>query len=568
MKNKSVLTENPFYSYINPESEWGFDIPDVSMFGMLKISEKSHPEAIAIDYFGRKYTYKMLLKEIEKVSHSYYKIGVRKGDIVTVLMPNTPEAIISIYALNRLGAVGNIVHPLSAVEEIKKYLVSCKCRFLLCIDKCVEKIQEISEETYLEKIIIASASCSMPKALKFAYNLKYKNVIPKDKKHLLWKDFINQINANSPEYYPTEGENEELAIILHSGGTTGTPKDIMLSNKNFNAFGIQSVLTLRDVSIGDKILGVLPIFHGFGLGVCVHVCFCFGACSVLIPLFDAKKFGNILKKHKPTMIFGVPTLYEALLNAKGIENLDFSFLKYAVSGGDTLPKALENKVNDFLSAHNSQVRICEGYGMTEGLAALSLSVNEAYKSGTIGKALIGNEMCVVEPETVNVLGHNQEGELCVSGPTVMIGYRNNEEETQKVLKKHSDGKIWLHTGDMATIDENGIVTYKLRLKRMIVSSGYNVYPIYIEKTIEELPEVLKCVAVSIPHPYKKEVAKAFIILEKGYTADSFTLDKIKKYCKKKLASYSVPYEFEFVKEFSKTPFGKIDYVKLQKDFKV
>ncbi len=568
MKNKSVLTENPFYSYINPESEWGFDIPDVSMFGMLKISEKSHPEAVAIDYFGRKYTYKMLLKEIEKVSHSYYKIGVRKGDIVTVLMPNTPEAIISIYALNRLGAVGNIVHPLSAVEEIKKYLVSCKCRFLLCIDKCVEKIQEISEETYLEKIIIASASCSMPKAIKFAYNLKYKSVLPKDKMHMLWKDFINQINANSPEYYPTEAENEELAIILHSGGTTGTQKDIMLSNKNFNAFGIQSVLTLRDVSVGDKILGVLPIFHGFGLGVCVHVCFCFGACSVLIPLFDAKKFGNILKKHKPTMIFGVPTLYEALLNAKGIENLDFSFLKYAVSGGDTLPEALENKVNDFLSAHNSQVRICEGYGMTEGLAALSLSVNEAYKSGTIGKALIGNEMCVVEPDTINVLGTNQDGELCVSGPTVMIGYRNNEEETQKVLKKHSDGKIWLHTGDMASIDENGIVTYKLRIKRMIVSSGYNVYPTYIEKTIEELPEVSKCVAVAIPHSYKKEVAKAFIILEKGYTADSFTLDKIKKYCKKKLASYSVPYEFEFVKEFSKTPFGKIDYVKLQKNFNV
>ena len=563
MKNRSVLTENPFFSYINPESEWGFDIPDVSMFGMLKISEKSHPEAIAIDYFGRKYTYKMLLKEIEKVSHSYYKFGVRKGDIVTVLMPNTPEAIISIYALNRLGAVGNIVHPLSAVEEIKKYLVSCKCRILLCIDKCVEKIQEISEETYLEKIIIASASCSMPKALKFAYNLKYKSVLPKDKMHILWKDFINQINANSPEYYPTEAENEELAIILHSGGTTGTPKDIMLSNKNFNAFGIQSVLTLRDVSVGDKILGVLPIFHGFGLGVCVHVCFCFGACSVLIPLFDAKKFGNILKKHKPTMIFGVPTLYEALLNAKGIENLDFSFLKYAVSGGDTLPEALENKVNAFLSAHNSQVRICEGYGMTEGLAALSLSVNEAYESGTIGKALIGNEMCVVEPDTVNVLGTNQDGELCVSGPTVMIGYRNNEEETQKVLKKHSDGKIWLHTGDMASIDENGVVTYKLRIKRMIVSSGYNVYPTYIEKTIEELPEVSKCVAVAIPHSYKKEVAKAFIILEKGYSADSFTLDKIKKYCKKKLASYSVPYEFEFVKEFSKTPFGKIDYVKLK-----
>lgn len=559
----SMLAENPFYKYINPQSEYGFDIPDVSMFGMLKISKKSHPEAIAIDYFGKKYTYKLLLKEIEKISHAYYKIGVRKGDIVTVLMANTPEAVISIYALNRLGAVANIVHPLSAQEEIKNYLVSCKCKFLLCIDKCIEKIERISEETYLEKIIVADASCSMPKSLRILYNLKNKYDLPKKEKYILWKNFINNINSGSPEYFPTGKENEELAIILHSGGTTGVPKDIMLSNKNFNAFGIQSVLTLRDVSIGDKILGILPIFHGFGLGVCVHVCFCFGACSVLIPLFDAKKFGSILKKHKPTMLFGVPTLYEALLNAKGIEKLDFSFLKYAVSGGDTLPETLENKVNDFLSEHNSQVRICEGYGMTEGLAALSLSVNEAYKSGTIGKALIGNEMCVVEPDTTKVLGANEDGELCVTGPTVMIGYRNNEEETKKVLRKHSDGKIWLHTGDMASIDENGIVTYKLRIKRMIVSSGYNVYPTYIEKTIEELPEVSKCVAVAIPHSYKKEVAKAFIILEKGYSADSFTLDKIKKYCKKKLSSYSIPYEYEFVKEFSKTPYGKIDYVKLK-----
>ena len=561
--NNYLKNENPFLNCINPQSKYGFDIPDVSMFGMLKISASSHPDAVAIDYFGKKYTYKKLIENIEKVSHSFYKIGVRKGDVVTVLMPNTPEAVMSIYALNRLGAVGNVVHPLSAQEEIKNYLVSCKCKFLLCIDKCIEKIDNISEETYLEKIIVANASCSMPKALKVLYNLKNIYALPEDEKYLSWRNFIDIINEKSPEYFPTDKDNEELSIILHSGGTTGTPKDIMLSNKNFNAFGVQSVLTLRDVSVGDKILGVLPIFHGFGLGVCVHVCFCFGACSVLIPLFDAKKFGNILKKHKPTMIFGVPTLYEALLNAKGIENLDFSFFKYAVSGGDTLPESLENKVNAFFSAHNSQVRICEGYGMTEGLAALSLSVNGAYESGTIGKALIGNEMCVVEPGTTNVLNSNQDGELCVSGPTIMIGYRNNEKETEKVLKKHTDGKIWLHTGDMASINENGIVTYKLRIKRMIVSSGYNVYPTYIEKTIEELPEVSKCVAVPIPHPYKKEVAKAFIILEKGYIADSFTLDKIKKYCKKKLSYYSVPQEFEFVKEFSKTPYGKIDFIKLQ-----
>lgn len=563
--NKKNTGINPFYSYINPQNHLGFDIPDVSMFGMLKMSGNSQPEAIAIEYYGTKYTYKKLCDEIEKVSHAFYKIGVRKGDIVTIIMPNTPEAVFSIYALNRLGAVSNIVHPLSATEEIKNYLVSCKSKVLLCIDLCLEKIENIIDETYLEKIIVTTPAQSMSGALRFAYNLKNKNKlnIHQKKKYVLWRDFVSNINITSPEYFPTDKDNEEVAIILHSGGTTGVPKDIMLSNKNFNAFGIQSVLTLTDVSVGDRILGILPIFHGFGLGVCVHVCFCFGACSVLIPRFNADAFGNILKKYKPTMIFGVPTLYEALLKAKGIEKLDFSFLKYAVSGGDTLPENLEKKVNGFFTAHNSTVKISEGYGMTEGLAALSLSVNDGYKSGTIGKALIGNEMCVVRPDTTDVLGVNEEGELCVTGPTIMIGYRNNEVETEKALRKHKDGKIWLHTGDMATIDEKGIVTYKLRIKRMIISSGYNVYPNYIEKTIEELPEVSKCVAVAIPHSYKKEVAKAYIILEKGHSPDSVTLEKIKKYCKKKLASYSVPYEFEFVKEFSKTPYGKIDYIKLK-----
>lgn len=560
MKEKN---KNPFYAYSNPETELGFDIPDVSMFGMIKISEKSHSDALAIEYFGKKFLYKELVEKIEMVSHAFYKVGVRKGDIVTILMPNTPEAVLSIYALNRLGAVSNIVHPLSAEEEIKNYLVSCKCKFLVCVDMCIEKVKKIIDETYLERIIIASPGDSMPGVLKLAYSLKKKYTFSKEDKYIIWQNFIKNISSESPEYFPVDKENEEVAIILHSGGTTGIPKDIMLSNKNFNAFGIQAVLTLSDVSAGDKILGILPVFHGFGLGVCVHVCFCFGACSVLIPLFNAKKFGGILKKYKPTMLFGVPTLYEALINAKGIDNLDFSFLKYAVSGGDTLPEALEKKVNDFFASHNSQIRICEGYGMTEGLAALSLSVNDGYKSGTIGKALIGNKMCVVEPGTTNVLSANEEGELCVSGPTVMIGYRNNEAETEKTLKKHSDGKIWLHTGDMATIDEKGIVTYKLRIKRMIISSGYNVYPNYIEKTIEEMPEVSKCVAVAVPHPYKKEVAKAYIILEKGYAPDSFTLEKIKNYCKKKLSRYSVPQEFEFVKEFSKTPYGKIDYVKLK-----
>lgn len=566
--NKYPIEKNQLYSFINEKSELGFDIPDVSMYGMLKISAGSHPDALAYEYFGAKCTYKNLVERIRKVSAAYFSLGVRKGDIVTILMPNTPESVITIYALNRIGAVCNIVHPLSAQEEIKKYILSSESEYLLTIDLCCKKVNAIIDETDLKKVVVASAGETMPPVMKFAYKLtnKNKNSYPKtDSRYITWSGFMKGAKNNVPSYEPTGEQNTEAAIILHSGGTTGTPKDIMLSNKNFNAFGMQSIITLYDVSVGDKILAILPIFHGFGLGVCVHVSFCFGACSVLIPSFDTKKFGSIIKKYKPTMLFGVPTLYEAMVNAQGLDGFDFSFLKYAVSGGDSLPKPLEDRVNKFLAEHNSDVRICEGYGMTEGLAALSLSVYEGYKSGTIGKPLIGNEMCVVKPDTIEVLPPNTEGELCVSGPTVMIGYRNNELETQKTLRRHADGKLWLHTGDMATIDSEGFVQYKMRIKRLIISSGYNVYPTQIEKVVEEIPEVLKCAVVSMPHPYKKEVAKAYIILADGCNSDEKMVEKIKEYCKINLAHHSVPYAYEFVTELPKTPYGKVDFLKLQNE---
>ncbi len=561
------IINNPFLKFENKNSPLGFDIPDTSMFGMLRITADNQPDSFAYEYFGTKCTYKNLVEKIEGISGAYYSLGVRKGDIVTIIMPNTPEAVISIYALNRIGAVANILHPLSAQEEIMNHINRVGSKVVLCVNICTEKLSNIIDKTPVKKVVVASPGESMPSVMKVLYALKSIRNFKYDKtddRYMTWNEFASK-SRKVAEYRPEGEENKKVAIILHSGGTTGTPKDIMLSNSNFNAFGIQSVLTLRDVKSGDKILAILPIFHGFGLGVCVHVSFCFGACSVLIPQFNAKQFASILKKHKPTMIFGVPTLYDALLKAKGTDKLDYSFLKYAVSGGDTLPEKLENSVNDFLASHNSGIKICEGYGMTEGLAALCLSVGENYKSRTIGKPLIGTEMCVVEPGTANVLPAGEDGELCVSGPTVMIGYRNNPEETENALRIHADGKTWLHTGDMAMIDEDGFVHYKLRIKRMMITSGFNVYPTQIETVIEELDYVDKCVVVSVPHQYKKEVAKAYIVLKNGKEKSDATKEEIREYCRKKLMHYSVPYKYEFVDLLPKTAYNKIDFMKLQKE---
>ena len=559
--------KNPFFKFENSSAPLGFDVPDVSMFGMLGITADNQPDSLAYEYFGTKCTYRHLVEKIEDISGAYYSLGVRRGDIVTIIMPNTPEAVVSIYALNRIGAVANILHPLSAQEEIMNHINRVNSKVVLCVNICTEKLSNVIDKTRVEKVIVASPGETMPAVLKTLLaikNLKGFRYDRNDKRYMSWSEFAAK-SRKVAEYRPSGDANKEVAVILHSGGTTGIPKDIMLSNYNFNAFGIQAVLTLRDVKSGDKILAILPIFHGFGLGVCVHVSFCFGACSVLIPQFNAKRFASILKKHKPTMIFGVPTLYDALLKAKGTDKLDYSFLKYAVSGGDTLPEKLEKSVNDFLASHNSSIKICEGYGMTEGLAALCLSVGDNYKSRTIGKPLIGTEMCIVEPGTTNVLPAGEDGELCVSGPTVMIGYRNNPEETENALRIHADGKTWLHTGDMAMIDADGFVHYKLRIKRMMITSGFNVYPTQIESVIEELDYVDKCVVVSVPHQYKKEVAKAYIVLKNGKEKSDATKEEIRAYCKKKLMHYSVPYKYEFVDLLPKTAYNKIDFMKLQKE---
>ncbi len=548
----------------NPSEQ--LNVPDINMYEMIRRSAARHPDAPAYNYMGSSCTYADLIHKIDTCAKSLTAYNVVAGDVVTICMPNTPEAVVFIYALNKIGAIANIIHPLSAEQEIKKYINSVESKKLLAIDLCLNKIESIADDTDLDTIILVSASDSMPLALKIAYNLKSKTkdmLSSKDNRYIRWPDFI--IHGYNQTVPKKNLSNDLPAIILHSGGTTGIPKEIVLSNRNFNSFAVQSVNTLTNISVGDSVLAILPIFHGFGLGVCVHVTLCFGACSVLIPRFEAKKFGKLLKKHKPTMIFGVPTLYEALINTPRNEKLDLSFLKYIVSGGDSLPAPLEQRINSFLVAHRARVKISQGYGMTESLAATCLAVKDAYKPGSIGKPLIGNSFTIVEPGTQNELPRGEDGEICINGPTVMLGYRNNERETNEVLQMHRDGKIWLHTGDIGCIDSEGFIFYKLRKKRMIITSGYNVYPQHIEKTIEEHEAVLKCTVIGIPHPYKIEVAKAYIVLKSGFEDTESVKGSIKDYCAKNLARYCIPYEFEYRSSLPQTLLGKTDFNKLRQE---
>ena len=353
-------------------------------------------------------------------------------------------------------------------------------------------------------------------------------------------------------------------VIIHSGGTSGTPKNVVIQNRAFILGALQEKISMKNLHAGDCCLAIMPNFHGFGLSVLMHTPLALGCYSILIPQFDAKKFDIMFHKKNPSCVLGVPTLYEALMSNNNVKNLDLSNLKYIVSGGDILPKSLENKMNEYLKEHNSLGKITQGYGLSEALAAVCLACDDVNKSGSVGIPLAGNQVKIIDPATRETLKYGDVGEICVHSKAFMQGYLNDESETNTALQVHKDGHVWLHTGDLGYMDEDGFVFYKGRLKRMIVSSGYNVYPSHVEEVIESHPAVLQCTVVGVPHPYKQEVPKAFIVLKEGYIA-MFVKDDIKAYCKKKLSKYMIPAEFVFRKRLPKTKLGKVDFKSLQKD---
>ncbi len=561
-KLKQMKIKMPWKKFYS-KSDLKLEVDDISIYEMLRRSSVDHEASFAINYFGKRITYREFLGLIDKCAVAFRSQGIRRGDVVTICMPNTPEGLISFYAINKIGAIANMIHPLSGESEIKDYLANTHSVMLVTIDVCYEKVKDIIKDTDVYKTIVVSARDSMPPLLGLGYEVTqgYKVKKPrKSEQYLYWRDFLNKANSYSTEY-KVEVHKDDPAVILHSGGTTGNPKGIVLSNGSFNSMTEQVKIVLSDISVGDRVLGILPIFHGFGLGVSINIPLVLGCEIVMIPQFNSRKFDKIIEKYRPNIILGVPTLFEALTNIKN-DNLDLSMLKYVISGGDSLSESLNRRVNLYLSEHGSNVKVCQGFGMTESLAAVCLAFGKAARDGSIGIPLPGNYIKIVTPGTQNEVSYGEDGEICVSGPTVMLGYLDNEKETNEMLQIHKDGALWLHTGDMGMMTDEGVIYYRQRIKRMIVSSGYNIYPSYVESVIEEHPAVLRCSVVGIPHPYKVEVPKAFIVLKNDYSGMNVK-SSIKGHCKKNLAAYSIPYEFEFRKSLPKTLLGKVDFRRLR-----
>lgn len=550
------------------EVKFNLDYFEGSMWEAVRNIAHRYPNYIALDFMGSTTTYAKFEQEVYVCAKALRAIGVKPGDKVTICMPNCPQTVIMFYAVNLMGGIANMIHPLSSENEIEFFINHSKSVCALTMDMFYSKFEAIRKKLKtLRTLVIARIPDALSVPMKAGYALTQGRKvakIPADAPILRWNDFIKKGRAYIGEYMATV-KWEDPAVILYSGGTTGTTKGILLSNLNFNALKEQIIATNPIFKPGDKMLAVMPMFHGFGLGVTIHSMLANGGRCILVPRFTAETYAKDIVKHRCNFIAGVPTLYEALLRQPRMVGADLSCLKGVFSGGDSLSVELKKRFDTFLADHNATIQVREGYGTTECVTASCLTPLHLQKEGSIGQPFPDTYYKIVDVGTNIEVPYGTEGEICISGPSVMLGYLDQPEETANTLRVHGDGRVWLHTGDLGTMDEDGFIYFKQRIKRMIITSGYNVYPSQIENILDGFESVQMSCVIGVPDPYKMQKIKAFVMLKPGYEPNEETKQNILAYCKKNISKYAMPYDIEFRDSLPKTLVGKVAYRVLEEE---
>jgi len=538
-----------------------------SMVEMLENNARLYPSNIAFDFMGKSTTYKEMVANIEKCARSLRTIGVRQNDRVTIAMPNCPQAIYTFYAVNMIGAVANMVHPLSSEKELEFYINESESVTVVTLDQFYHKFEAIRENTCVVNVVIARIRDALSKPLRVGYMLtegrKIKK-IPEDAPVIMWDEFMRLGKACFWNYKVKRGADDPAAI-LYSGGTTGTTKGILLTNLNFNALSAQIIATNPMFRPGDKMLSAMPLFHGFGLGVCIHSMLAQGGRCILVPRFTAESYSKLITKYRCNFIAGVPTLYEALLRLPNMEKADLSCLKGVFSGGDSLSVELKKKFDKFLYDHKAVIQVREGYGTTETVTACCLTPITKAKEGSIGIPFPDTYIKIVKPDTDEELPYGEEGEILLAGPTVMKEYIKHPEETARTLRRHADGLTWVYTGDLGYMDAEGFIYFRGRSKRMIISSGYNIYPAQLENIFDANELVQMSCVIGVPDPYRMHRPKVFVTLKPGVPASEETRQAIMDYAAKHIAKYAMPKELEFRESLPKTLVGKVAYRQLEEE---
>ncbi len=552
-----------FFGEVEPQLQY----PDCSMFDLVERCSEQYPNNKAITFMGNALTYRSMVQQVKIVARAFSAIGIREGDKVTLCMPNCPQIVLCFYALNRIGAIASMIHPLSSEGEIAFYIRDSNSKAVVTLDAFYGKFEQVRKSVSFDTLVLTSVADALSPVMKAGYALTEGKKVPKVPKNanvLFWKNFLKGAKTKDESCFATR-KGADPAVILFSGGTTGVTKGILLSNLNFNALGLQTCAMGHCVEPGNRMLAAMPMFHGFGLGVCIHTMLVIGVTAILVPRVSVESYAKLLKKERPNYIAGVPTLYEGITRNPFMDGVDLSCLKGVFSGGDTLSIELKKKFDAFLAEHGATVQVREGYGTTECVTASCLTPYHMYREGSIGLPFPDTYYKIVKPGTTDELACDEDGEICLCGPSVMIEYINQPGETANVLKKHADGHVWLHTGDLGKMDEDGFLFFKQRIKRMIITSGYNVYPSQIENVIDGHDQVLMSCVIGVPDSYKMQKVKAFVVLKPNILPTPVLKDEILDLCRKNVAKYAMPYDVEFRTELPKTLVGKVAYTVLEKE---
>ena len=569
-----MTTQNPVYaSQAKPWLKY-YDqkfidqtLPALSAFEYVCQRSKNHLNDTALEYYGRKFTYADLIVNVKKTAAALRGAGVKKGDIITVVSIMTPEIIALFYAADMMGATLNLVDPRYSVEGIREYIEEVDSHLLVCLNVVYERCRQAAKRTNVEKVIVLSPADSLPPVMAVGYKLTTPDKNKYASNVIRWKQFIKGGEGQSTAAEPYDPDH--ACVVLHTGGTTGSPKGVMLTDDCFNGIALQFQAYPKLFHRGQKLMNIMPPFIAYGFACGIHLPLVLGFTVIIIPNLDPAKLGSLVLKHKPEHMFGVPTHYQQLASDPKLRDKDLSFIINYAAGGDSLSRGAEQTVNDFLAAHGARYPIAKGYGMTEVSSAATVAAGLDNKPGSVGIPMVNTVVAAFEPGTDQELPIGQRGELCISGPCLMKGYYNKPEETAILLRRHPDGRVWAHTGDMGYLDEDGFVFLDSRIKRMIIRhDGFKVFPSMIENVVSRHPAVHQCSVVGCADKDHTQgrLPFVYIVLKSDTTAKKKqVIRELERMCAEELPEYVQPVAYKFISSMPMTPVGKVDYRQLEAD---
>ena len=569
-----MTTQNPVYAsqakpWLKYYAQKYIDqtLPTLSAFDYVCHRNQNHLNDTALDYYGRKFTYADLIVNVKKTAAALRGVGVKKGDIVTVVSVMTPEVIALFYAADMVGATLNLVDPRYSVEGIHEYIEEVDSHLLVCLNVVYERCRQAAKRTNVEKVIVLSPADSLPPVMAVGYKLTTPDKNKYASNVIRWKQFIKGGEGQSTAAEPYDSDH--ACVVVHTGGTTGSPKGVMLTDDCFNGIALQFQAYPKLFHRGQKLMNVMPPFIAYGFACGIHLPLVLGFTVIIIPNLDPAKLGSLVLKHKPEHMFGVPTHYQQLAADPKLRDKDLSFIINYAAGGDSLSRGAEQTVNDFLAAHGARYPIAKGYGMTEVSSAATVAAGLDNKPGSVGIPMVNTVVAAFEPGTDQELPIGQRGELCISGPCLMKGYYNKPEETAILLRRHPDGRVWAHTGDMGYLDEDGFVYLDSRIKRMIIRhDGFKVFPSMIENVVSRHPAVHQCSVVGCADKDHTQgrLPFVYIVLKADTTAKKKqVIRELERMCAEELPEYVQPVAYKFISSMPMTPVGKVDYRQLEAD---